>query len=224
LPHSKNLNPNHSTAPDAQEARAGERKRWTARPDAMPTCLERRFMVSQTRPTLIEIVVKTIITHTVTYFIMGLLAYTILDYTRFFAESSLNLIMRQTNDPWVMAGPLFQPIRGILFGIVFYLLREAFFGKKNGWLAMWIVLVVVGILNTFGPALGSIEGMIYTVFPLWVQLKGLPEVLLQTLFLSSILCYWVNHPEKKWINWIMGIAFVVLMAFPIIGLLVGRPK
>jgi hypothetical protein len=39
-----------------------------------------------------------------------------------------------------------------------------------------------------------------------------------------ILFYWVNHPEKKWISWVMGIAFVVLMALPIIGLLVGRPE
>ncbi|HUV88452.1 MAG TPA: hypothetical protein VMY80_02275 [Anaerolineae bacterium] len=180
--------------------------------------------MSQTRPTLIEAIVKTIVTHTVTYFIMGLLASTILDYTRFFAESSLNLIMRQTNDPWVMVGPLFQPIRGILFGVVFYLLREPFFGKKNGWLLMWIVLVVVGIIGTFGPTPGSLEGMLYTVFPLWVHLRGLPEVLLQSLFLSLILFYWVNHPQKKWLNWVMGIAFLILMSFPIIGLLVGQPK
>jgi hypothetical protein len=181
-------------------------------------------MVSQTRPTLIEIVVKTILTHTVTYFIMGLLAYTILDYARFFAESRLNLMMRQTNDPWMLAGPLFQPIRGILFGIIFYLLREPFFGKKNGWLVMWTVLVVVGIIGTFGPTPGSLEGMIYTVFPLWVHLKGLPEVLLQSLFLSLIVFYWVKHPQKKWPNWVMGIAFLILMSLPILGLLVGQPK
>ena len=60
--------------------------------------------MSKTRPTLLEVVVKTIVTHTVTYFIMGLLASTLLDYTRFFAESSLNVMMRQTNDPWVMVG------------------------------------------------------------------------------------------------------------------------
>ncbi len=180
--------------------------------------------MNQTRPTLIETVVKTIVTHTVTYFIMGLLAYTILDYARFFAESGLNLIMRPINDPWVMAGPLFQPIRGILFGIVFYLLREPFFGKKNGWLVMWIVLVVVGIIGTFGPTPGSLEGMLYTVFPLWVHLKGLPEVLLQSLFLSLILFYWVNHPKKKWLNWVMGMAFLILMVLPIAGLLVGQPK
>ncbi len=179
--------------------------------------------MNQTRPTLLEAVVKTIVAHTVTYFIMGLLASTLLDYTRFFAESSLSLMMRQTDDPWVMVGPLFQPIRGILFGCVFYLLREPFFGKKNGWLVMWIALVVVGIFSTFGPTPGSLEGMLYTVFPLWVHLKGLPEVLLQSLFLSLILYYWVNNPQIRWLSWVMGIAFVILMSFPIIGLLVGRP-
>ena len=177
--------------------------------------------MSQTRPTVFEVIVKTIVTHTVTYFILGLLASTFIDYTRFFADSSLNLMMRQTNNPWVMAGPLFQPIRGMLFGCIFYFLREPFFGKKNGWFLMWIVLVVIGIIGTFGPTPGSLEGMLYTVFPLWVHLRGLPEGLLQSLSLSLILFYWVNNPQKRWLNWIMGIAFLVLMSFPIIGLLVG---
>lgn len=175
----------------------------------------------QTRPTLFGVVVKTIVTHSVSYFIMGLLASTILDYARFYAESSLNLMMRQTNDPWVMVGPLFQPIRGILFGLVFYLLREPFLGKKNGWLVMWFTLVVVGIVGTFGPTPGSLEGMLYTVFPLWVHLRSLPEILLQSLFLSWILFYWVNNPQKKWLTWVMGIAFFILMALPILGLLLG---
>lgn len=180
--------------------------------------------MTQARPTLVETVVKTTVTHTVTYFVVGLLASSILDYARFFAESSLNLMMRQTSDPWVMAGPLFQPIRGILFGIVFYLLREPLFGKKNGWLVMWGVLAVVGILGTFGPAPGSLEGFLYTVFPPSVHLKSLPEVLLQSLFLSLLLFYWVHPPQKKWLNWVMGIAFFLVMAFPAIGLLAGQPK
>jgi membrane-associated PAP2 superfamily phosphatase len=153
---------------------------------------------------------------------MGLLAYMILDYGRFFAESDLNVMMRQMNSPWVMAGPLFQPARGILFGIVFYLLRETFFGKKNGWLVMWMVLVVVGIIGTFGPTPGSLEGMIYTVFPLRIHLRCLPEILLQSLFLSLILFFWVNHPQKKWLNWIMGIALLILITFSILGLLTGQ--
>ena len=84
--------------------------------------------------------------------------------------------MRPTTDPMVMAGPLFQPIRGLVFALVFYPLREILFTKKNGWLIMWWILVALGILSTFGPAPGSIEGMIYTVIPLRSQLTGWLEV------------------------------------------------
>ncbi len=180
--------------------------------------------MNQKRPSLIETIVKTAITHTVTYLVIGWLASTLLNYARFYAESSLHLFMRQTSDPWVMAGPLFQPIRGILFGIVFYLLREEFFAKKNGWLTMWIVLVVVGIFGTFGPTPGSLEGMLYTVLPLSDHLRGLPEVLLQSLALSVMLFYWIRHADKKWLSWAMGILFVLFMTFPALGLLVTRGK
>jgi hypothetical protein len=74
------------------------------------------------RPSLVEVAVKTLVTHTITYSAFGLLAFAILDYRRLYAETSLNLLMRQTNSPWVLAGPLFQPIRGLLFGLVFFLL------------------------------------------------------------------------------------------------------
>jgi hypothetical protein len=175
--------------------------------------------MTPTRPTLLEAIVKAVVTHSVTYFIMGLLASALLDYSQFFTETSLKVMMRPTDSLWVMVGPLFQPIRGVLFGIVFYLLREPFFGRRTGWLAMWLVLVALGILGTFGPSPGSIEGLLYTVFPLSVHLRGLPEVLLQSLLLSLIMFYWVRNPHKRWISWAMGIAFVVLMSFPILGLL-----
>ena len=129
--------------------------------------------------------------------------------------------MRQTNEPIVMAGPLFQPIRGFLFAVAFYPLRSVLFGQKNGWLAMWLVLVMVGILSTFGPSPGSVEGMIYTVFPIRLQLFGMSEVLLQSLLLSTILCHWVNHPEKRWLNWLFGVAFFLVLLLPTLGLLLG---
>jgi hypothetical protein len=178
-------------------------------------------MMTQEKPTLGGITVKTIITHTVTYFIMGLLASTLFDYGGLYAGTSLNQLMRQTNDPLVMAGPLFQPLRGLLFGWVFFLLREVFFGPKNGWLVMWITLVVIGVLSPFGPPPGSIEGMIYTIIPLKIQLIGLPEVLLQALTFSLIVTYWVNHPERKWLSWVLGIAFGLVVVLPVMGLVFG---
>ena len=80
----------------------------------------------------------------------------------------------------------------------------------------------MGILGTPGPTAGSLEGMIYTRIPLWVQLRGLPEVLLQTLTFSWLLCHWVDHPEKRWLNWCLGVAFVFVCLLPAVGLLAGR--
>ena len=54
------------------------------------------------------------------------------------------------------------------------------------------------------------------------QLLGLSEVVSQSLLLSIILCYWVNHPDKRWLNWVLGAAFVIILTLPILGLLVGR--
>jgi hypothetical protein len=173
-------------------------------------------------PTFRALVVKTIAVHTVTYFVFGVLALFVFDYARLFAETDLRFLMRPTTDPVVMAGPLFQPIRGLLFGALLFLLRETFFATRWGWLRLWLVLVVVGIIGTPGPVPGSLDGMIYTKIPLWVQLKGLPEVVLQTLVFSRLLCYWVDYPEKRWLSWCLGVVFVVVCLLPALGLLAGR--
>lgn len=172
-----------------------------------------------TQPSFLAVALKASVVHTVTYTVMGLLAYSLLDYSGRYADPDVRNFMRQTTDLWVMVGPLFQPIRGFLFGIAFYLLRDSLFGRRRGWLVLWAVLVIVGVLSTFGPAPSSIEGMLYTILPLSFHLVGLPEVLLQALLLAAILCYWVDHPERRWLTWVMVAAFVVLMAFPILGLL-----
>jgi hypothetical protein len=170
------------------------------------------------------IIIKTVITHTVTYFVMGGLAYVVFDYSRLYAETSFKYIMRQTTEPLVMAGPLFQPLRGLIFGVAFVILRRSFFEQHQGWLRMWVVLVCLSILGTFGPAPASVEGMIYTTLPLRLQVIGLPEVLLQALLLSFIVFHWVGHPRKKWLAWVMGSLFCLALLLPILGLLVGQRK
>lgn len=177
--------------------------------------------MSSTRASFWEISLKSIVVHTLTYFIVGILASNLFDYASLFAEPGYSGFMRQLDDPWVTAGPLFQPLRGVLFGVVFYLLQDVLFARKNGWLVCWTTLVVVGIFSTFGPAPGSIEGMLYTTFPVTRQLGGLVEVLVQSLLLSVVLFYWVNHPEKRWLNWLLGVLFAIAMLLPAVGLLVG---
>jgi hypothetical protein len=55
--------------------------------------------------------------------------------------------MRPTSDRWVMAGPLFQPVRGVVFALAFYPFRDVLFAERGGWLRMWWLLVALG---TFG--------------------------------------------------------------------------
>jgi len=166
---------------------------------------------------------KTMVVHTVTYSFMGILAYNFLHYAEQFARPDMAVWMRQTTDPLVMAGPLFQPIRGLVFALVFYPFRETLFGKKNGWLLMWWTLVGLGILSTFGPPPGSIEGMIYTKVPILNQLTGWLEVVPQALLLSVLLWYWVRHPEKKWLTWMLSVVCVVFLLMVVLGLFVTKP-
>ena len=175
-----------------------------------------------TRPGLSQVVLKTMVTHTVTYFVTGFVALVVFDYARLYADPAVRGMMRQTTDSLVMAGPLFQPLRGCLYGVVFFLLRDTLLRHRRGWLVAWTVLVGVGVLGTFGPCVGSIEGLIYTVFPLWFHVMGLPEVVLQALLLSTIACYWVGNPQRKWVTRVMTAAFVIVLALPVLGLL-ARP-
>ena len=126
--------------------------------------------------------------------------------------------------PLVMAGPLFQPLRGLLFGLAFYPLRGPLFGARAGWLVLWLVLVAVGIVGPFGPAPGSLEGVVYTTLPLRFHLGSLPEVVAQSLALAALLWYWVNHPAKRWLTWGLGVAFVAVLLLPTLGLLAGRAR
>lgn len=169
--------------------------------------------------TLASVTIKIAVVHTVTYFLVGLLAFTFFDYAGKYAEPAIANLMRQTDEPLVAGGPLFQVLRGALFGLAFYPLREVIFARKNGWLMTWALLVVVGILSPFGPSPSSIEGMVYTVLPMWFHIVGLPEVLTQALLLAFLSYYWVKHPEKKWLTWVFGVAFAVVLLFATMGVL-----
>ena len=89
---------------------------------------------------LSSIISKTTLIHTVTYFVIGVLSFLFLDYGARYADPSVAVALRQTDHPLVTAGPLFQILRGFLFGIVFYALRDVFFSKPRGWLTLWLMV------------------------------------------------------------------------------------
>ncbi|HSL42911.1 MAG TPA: hypothetical protein VK897_05730 [Anaerolineales bacterium] len=171
--------------------------------------------------TLFGLTLKAIVAHTLTYFLVGLIASTVFDYQADFARPELRDYMRQIGDPIIAFGPALQPIRGIIFALVFFPLRDVLFRRKNGWLTTWWLLVALGILSTFGPTPGSVEGAIYTTLPIRDQFLsgGMLEILSQSFLFSGLLYYWVNHPEKRWMSWVLGILFALVVLMSIMGYL-----
>jgi len=172
--------------------------------------------------TLWTVVAKTTVVHTVTYFTVGLVAMGVFRYSRRLADPAISATMRGTDDPLVRAGVLFQPIRGALFGLVFYLLRDVVFAQSTGWLVLWATLVVLGIVSTFGPARGSIEGLIYLKHPftkLWV---GMFEVLFQSFLLAVVTFCWVTQADSVWLTRILLFLFAISLVLPALGLLARR--
>jgi hypothetical protein len=175
--------------------------------------------MQEQHPRFLPLAVRTVVCHTLTYMLMGVLAAHFLHYEQMFNEPRSGL--RPFNDPLIMLGAPLQIFRGILFASVFYLFRQQLFGKAGRWLRMAWMLIGIGILGTFAAPGGSLEGFIFTTTPLVAQMRGYLEVVPQALLLSVLLCYWVNQP-KKWLNWSLGIFYCVCIALPILGLLAPR--
>lgn len=171
------------------------------------------------QPSFWSILYRTIISHTVTYFATGVVAAILLGYATRMIRPDVAPIIRKITDPILIASPLFQPVRAALLAIVFYLLRDVLFSNRKGWLIMWCMLIVIGILTPFSASWGGIEGMIFFNLPLWDHIVGWPEVFSQTLLLSIILTYWVDHPKSKRLHVILLVGFILTMLLPILALL-----
>lgn len=87
-------------------------------------------------------------------------------------------------------------------------MRDILFGRKNGWLIIWLVLVMLEILSPFAAAPGSVDELLYSKMPVALPISGWLEVVTQAFLLSAILYYWVNHPQQKWLARVLGIAYV----------------
>ena len=176
--------------------------------------------MQDSQPRFLPLAAKTVACHSITYMILGVLAYHFLHYADFINNPCSG--MRPITSLWVILGVPLQVFRGVLFASVFYLFREQLFGRKNGWLLMAWMLVGIGILGTFSAPAGSLEGFIFTTTPIWMQVRGYLEIVTQAVLLSALLCFWVNHPEKKWLNWTLGVAYAVCVALPMMALVAPK--
>jgi hypothetical protein len=61
-----------------------------------------------------------------------------------------------------------------------------------------------------------------STLPFRFHLESLPEIVVQALALAAVLWYWVNHSSKRWLTWVLGVAFLAVLLLPTLGLLAGR--
>lgn len=141
--------------------------------------------------------VKVIIVHFVTYLIAGLIFSNVFNYPAIFEMEIIKDYYISYSSHNIILGPLLQPIRGLLFAIAIYPLRDFLKKKKHGWLTLWLLIILIGIFSTPGAGPSSIEGMLYTKTPLWFHFIGLPETLSQTLAFSFLILYWDNKKTSK---------------------------
>jgi hypothetical protein len=73
--------------------------------------------MQDSQPRFLSLAAKTAVCHTLTHFVMGALAFRLLHYAELIAQPCSG--MRPMSDPLVHAGMLFQPLRGMVFALVF---------------------------------------------------------------------------------------------------------
>ena len=128
---------------------------------------------------------KVIAAHVIAYMVVTLIA---MPLTLNYAESIVELMgfrpLDEINMGAVLTG---QIIRGLLLAIVVWWIKDSILGKKLAWLKLWAILVILGLFNTYTPAHGSIQGLIYLApikdMPPIVNI-GMLEVLAQPLLFS----------------------------------------
>jgi hypothetical protein len=171
--------------------------------------------MQEIQPRFLPLAAKTVVCHSITYMLMGILASHFLHYEQMF--NAPNSGLRHYGDPLIILGVPLQIFRGILFASIFWLFRDNLFGRPSGWLRMAWMLIGIGILGTFAAPGGSFEGFIFTTTPILAQMRGYLEVVPQALLLSALLCYWINHPRKS-LNWTLGVLYFICVSLPIAGL------
>lgn len=162
------------------------------------------------------------VAHFLTYFFIGLLFYlsglNVMAYYEQHPHQLINALYRETSSVLVMAGPLFQLLRGLLIALAIYPFRSVIIDRKLGWLYLWVIFLVLAILAPASAAPGSIEGYVYTNLPISFHLIGLPEIMLQTLAFSLLFVVWEHHRVKKMTIPLVVAFFLILLAngFPVL--------
>ncbi|MDD4296458.1 MAG: hypothetical protein PHC69_05805 [Ruminiclostridium sp.] len=134
--------------------------------------------------------------HIFTYIISAITFAIVFDYNELFRKGITAYYMKDYGSVKIIAGPIIQLFRGVLYGVVLLLTKDSFINKKYGYLKLWMVMLILGLLNPLTISPGSIMGMVYTQLSLEFHLKSVIEAAVQSLLFAAIVTK-SNFFEKK---------------------------
>jgi hypothetical protein len=130
---------------------------------------------------------KIIVAHVFTYTLCGIVFMNVFSYWGWIHEQDN---WRDTNSIIIHLAPVFQIVRGVLYCIVLFLIKDTIVYSKYGILKLFLIMIILGIFNTPGISPGSIEGFIYTIDnkPIHIKIGGMIEIMTQNLLFCIIVC------------------------------------
>ena len=162
------------------------------------------------------------VTHTVVYFIAGLIFSILVNYRELFATTAYSH-MRPFEHPLVILGPSLQIFRGALLALAFLPFRKVIVGSKRGWLyllgALWILMHVGA--DATGP--GKIEAFIYADYGPAIHFATWPESMFSSLAFAWIFHTWERNPNYKRVSIPLIAGLVIVVVVAILGLLFTPP-
>ena len=95
---------------------------------------------------------KVVFAHVFTYTMCGVIAMNLFQYKKWVKTQDT---WRGMDSPMTALAIPFQVIRGILYGIVFLLLKDTIVYADFGIIKVFVIMVILGIFNTPAPSPGS---------------------------------------------------------------------
>jgi hypothetical protein len=170
--------------------------------------------------TWIGFILRFAVTHTVVYFIAGMIFAAVMNYRELFATPEY-AFMRPFDHPLVILGPSLQIFRGALLALAFLPFRKVIIESKRGWLYIFFAMLILMHIGADAANPGKIEGFIYADYSLAVHVSTWPESIFSSLVFAWLFYTWERNPKDKRLSIPLIAGFVIVVVMAILGLLFG---
>jgi hypothetical protein len=158
------------------------------------------------------------VTHTVVYFIAGIIFTVVSNYQGLFATAEY-AFMRPFDHPLIAFGPSLQIFRGAFLALAFLPFRTVIKESKRGWQYLSIALWILMHVGADAADPGKIESFIYADFPAVIHFSTWPEGIFSVLVFGWLFYTWERNPGDKRLSIPLIAVLVITVAVGTLGAL-----